>query len=39
MKFNSLVEPRFGAATAQRALETLHSIEDIQDMATAFSSL
>jgi len=39
MKFNSLVEPRFGAATAQRALETLHSIEDIQDMATAFSNL
>jgi 2-methylcitrate dehydratase PrpD len=39
MKFNSLVEPRFGAATAQRALETLHSVEDIQDMATAFSNL
>jgi 2-methylcitrate dehydratase PrpD len=39
MKFNSLVEPRFGAATAQRALEQLHSIEDIKDMATAFSNL
>ena len=39
MKFNSLVEPRFGAATAQRALEKIHSVEEIQDMATAFSNL
>jgi 2-methylcitrate dehydratase PrpD len=38
-KFTSLVEPRFGAATAQRALEKIHSIEDIEDMATAFSHL
>jgi 2-methylcitrate dehydratase PrpD len=38
-KFTSLVEPRFGAPTAQRALETIHSIEDIEDMATAFSNL
>jgi 2-methylcitrate dehydratase PrpD len=38
-KFHSLVEPRFGAATAYRALEKIHSIEDIEDMATAFSNL
>ncbi len=38
-KFISLVEPRFGAATAQHALEKLHSIEDIEDMTTAFSQL
>jgi 2-methylcitrate dehydratase PrpD len=38
-KFASLVEPRFGAETTQRALAKIHSLENIQDMATAFSHL
>ncbi len=38
-KFTSLVEPRFGASTAQKALDKIHSLEHIEDMATAFSHL
>jgi 2-methylcitrate dehydratase PrpD len=38
-KFVSMVEPRFGSETAHRALDTIHGIEQIADMATAFSRL
>ncbi len=38
-KFRSLVEPRFGASTALRAIDTIHKLERIEDMRDAFSTL
>lgn len=38
-KFTALAEPRFGHETVRRALETIHRIEQIDDMSSAFSNL
>ncbi|HEY4305804.1 MAG TPA: MmgE/PrpD family protein [Gemmatimonadaceae bacterium] len=38
-KFTSLVAPRFGEATARRALEIVRSLESIDDMSEAFRDL
>ncbi len=38
-KFVSLVEPRFGIETARRALDVIHRLEHIKDMAAAFLDL
>lgn len=38
-KFVSMVEPRFGKETAERALGAVYAIERVEDMATAFSRL
>jgi len=38
-KFTSLIGPRFGPFTAQRALEAARSIESCHDVATLFSGL
>ena len=38
-KFLSVVEPRFGLSTAQRALDAARSVESCGDMATLFSAL
>jgi 2-methylcitrate dehydratase PrpD len=36
-KFVSVMEPRFGAATAQRALGAVHTLESCRDMAALFA--
>jgi len=38
-KFVSLVEPRFGMERARRALDVIHRLEQVEDMAAAFSNL
>jgi len=38
-KFESLIEPRFGAATSRRALEILRAMEACPDMSTLFRDL
>jgi hypothetical protein len=38
-KFGGLVEPRFGAAAAARALEAVRRLESRADMAAVFCDL
>jgi 2-methylcitrate dehydratase PrpD len=38
-KFADLVSPRFGDAVTSRAIEAVHTLDDVRDMATAFSTL
>jgi 2-methylcitrate dehydratase PrpD len=38
-KFTALVAPRWGALAAAQALDVVHSLESISDMATAFRDL
>ncbi len=38
-KFRSLVTPPFGAATAQRAIEAIQSLENCEDVSTLFRDL
>jgi len=38
-KFRSLVTPRFGAATAERAIEAVQSLETCEDVSTVFRDL
>jgi 2-methylcitrate dehydratase PrpD len=38
-KFTDLVAPRWGASASSRALDVVHSLESIDDMATAFRGL
>jgi 2-methylcitrate dehydratase PrpD len=38
-KFRALVVPQWGATRAQRALDTVHSLESCTDMASAFRDL
>jgi 2-methylcitrate dehydratase PrpD len=38
-KFRTLVTPRFGAATAERAIEAVQSLETCEDVATVFRDL
>ena len=38
-KFRFLVTPRFGAATAERAIEAVQSLETCEDVSTVFRDL
>jgi 2-methylcitrate dehydratase PrpD len=38
-KFRALVAPRFGAATAERAIEAVQSLETCEDVSTVFRDL
>jgi 2-methylcitrate dehydratase PrpD len=38
-KFTDLVDPRFGAAVAARAVDAIYALESLRDMSTAFSRL